>query len=361
MNHKQKLLEIHQKSLTGKLNLTSDLIKDLDFVDSIIESQKALFTILITLAVHKILNPKQDIRNHKKEIKDGFSGRTIDTEHITPTLRELGYISMAESGWLTRSFEQPHPFDKNFPGKIKKGKKEFLSIVDMIQNNPSCSEDIIKSIFRSLNRVKEKPNNTFSLKNAEKLSNKIILNALENLLSKNFKSSMGSKLPVLMVYSCLKVMLDETLKYKGCELKELGSHLSSDLRSGASGDIEIFKNDNLFESYEIKLDVEISLNVINRVKDKIYKHNPRKYLILSSKIKESDKSKIDSTIDAIKIEHGCEIIILSPIDYIESCLIHMNFINKFILLFNKLVLNDKELKLEHKKAWQEIYNKFNKI
>ena len=89
MNHKQKLLEIHQKSLTGKLNLTSDLIKDLDFVDSIIESQKALFTILITLAVHKILNPKQDIRNHKKEIKDGFSGRTIDTEHITPTLREL--------------------------------------------------------------------------------------------------------------------------------------------------------------------------------------------------------------------------------------------------------------------------------
>ena len=126
-------------------------------------------------------------------------------------------------------------------------------------------------------------------------------------------------------------------------------------------DIEIFKNDNLFESYEIKLDVEISLNVINRVKDKIYKHNPRKYLILSSKIKESDKSKIDSTIDAIKIEHGCEIILLSPIDYIESCLIHMNFINKFILLFNNLVLNDKELKLEHKKAWQEIYNNFNKI
>ena len=27
--------------------------------------------------------------------------------------------SMAESAWLTRSLEQPHPLDKNFPGKIK--------------------------------------------------------------------------------------------------------------------------------------------------------------------------------------------------------------------------------------------------
>lgn len=269
---------------------------------------------------------------------------------------------MAESGWLTRSFEQPHPFDKNFPGKIKKGKKEFLSIVDVIQKKPSYSVDIIKSIFRSLNKVKKKSLIKLSpLNNAEKLSNKIILSALKNLLSTNFKSSMGSKLPVLMVYSCLKVMLDETLKYRECELKELGSHLSSDLRSGASGDIEVFKNSNLLESFEIKLDVEISSHVINRVKNKIYKHNPRKYFILSSKIKRSDKLKIDSKIDTIKTEHGCEIVILNPLNYVESCLIHMIDLNKFILLFNNSVLNDKELKLEHKKAWQEIYDNFNKI
>lgn len=56
----------------------------------------------VTLIVYKILHPQQDIRNHQTQIKGGFSGRTIDTKYITPTLKELNLPSMAESGWLTR-------------------------------------------------------------------------------------------------------------------------------------------------------------------------------------------------------------------------------------------------------------------
>jgi DNA (cytosine-5)-methyltransferase 1 len=56
-------------------------------------------------------SPKQDIRRHMRQIPNGFSGRTIDTKYITPTLSELGYLfNDGESGWLTRSIRTTPPF-----------------------------------------------------------------------------------------------------------------------------------------------------------------------------------------------------------------------------------------------------------
>ena len=43
-------------------------------------AQKGVYTVLVTLLVHKIFNPDQDIRNHQASM-DGFSGRTIDKNH----------------------------------------------------------------------------------------------------------------------------------------------------------------------------------------------------------------------------------------------------------------------------------------
>lgn len=44
---------------------------------------------------------------------------------------------MKESGWLTKSLEQPHPYNLDFPGKInsKKVKSSFLSLLDSIEKN----------------------------------------------------------------------------------------------------------------------------------------------------------------------------------------------------------------------------------
>ena len=60
-------------------------------------TQKGVWTVLITLLFYKILNPHQDIRCHKVELKNGFSGRTFDTKFVTPTLRKLKLPCMAES------------------------------------------------------------------------------------------------------------------------------------------------------------------------------------------------------------------------------------------------------------------------
>jgi DNA (cytosine-5)-methyltransferase 1 len=80
MNHKDKLLEIYNISY-----LLED-IEDVDkktkqFIKLIgdkINTQKGVFTVLVTLITHKILHPIQDIRKHQTSMNGGFSGRSID-------------------------------------------------------------------------------------------------------------------------------------------------------------------------------------------------------------------------------------------------------------------------------------------
>lgn len=286
----------------------------------------------------------------------GFSGRTIDTKFITPTLRELGYPSMKESGWLTRSIEQPHPFDKNFPGHIKTGKEIFLNLVHFIEQGKN-TEDIVLCILGYLKELKEKNKiELVPLKNPENITIKNITDGLKQLIKKKYRSSGGSKLPVLIIYSILKVFCKEVGRYKNCQLKVLGSHLSPDSRSGSSGDVEIIKHGSLFESYEIKLDVVISNHIINRVKDKIFKHNPKRYFIISSKVDTTDKDKIKENISKVHTEHGCQIFIEDPLKLVERYIRVISEVNDFLNILSDMIINDEELKIEHKEMWKKIYN-----
>lgn len=344
--------------LTDKPNLPSNVEKELLEFKKIIENQKGLFTVLITLGVHKTLFPKQDIRNHQKGMVGGFSGRTIDTKFITPTLRELGYPSMKESGWLTRSIEQPHPFDKNFPGRIKTGKEIFLNLVHFLEEG-RVTEDIVLCILGYLKELKEKNKiELVPLENPEKISIRKVTDGLDELINTKYKSSGGSKLPVLIFYSILDIFCKEIDRYKNCQLNVLGSHLSPDSRSGSSGDIEITKQKILFESYEIKLDVLITNHIINRVKDKIFKHNPKRYFIISSKIDENDKQKIEQNILNVQKEHGCQIFIEDPLNLIKRYIRLITKVDDFINILSDSILTDKELKIEHKQKWKKIYEGF---
>jgi DNA (cytosine-5)-methyltransferase 1 len=114
------------------------------------ESFRAIVTVLVTSLVKKIEDPKQDIRYHKNELKRGYSGRTFDTKFITPFFKKFfPRFAMKESGWLTRSIEQPYPFTLRFPGKIrnKDVKYSFLQILHDIEENKANSEDYLAAVF----------------------------------------------------------------------------------------------------------------------------------------------------------------------------------------------------------------------
>ncbi|MGL4758870.1 MAG: DNA cytosine methyltransferase [Patescibacteria group bacterium] len=362
MNHKEKLLEIYNKSLEVENLKNAIPEKIFTYIQTIAQNcskQKGVYTVLITLLIHKILEPTQDIRYHQSHMPNGFSGRTIDTHYITPTLKELGLPAMAESGWLTRSLEQPYPYTLEYNGKINNisVKEAFLNIIDFVENHRDLTEIITEILIY---QVKE---NTLAnqisidkLVDPEKLNITTVINCLEAHFNHNYKTFGASKLPVIAFYTIYLQLIQEVERYKGCIIKNLGSHTASDRTSKTAGDIEIFdKKKQLIEAIEIKQGKPINLQMVLNAKDKILKHHPRRYYIFSSAdIYKADKIKIQAEIELITRDHGCQVIINGIIPTLKYYLRLITSIEKFVEDYSQLVQGDKELQAIHKIQWNNI-------
>ncbi|MBD2501728.1 DNA cytosine methyltransferase [Anabaena azotica] len=365
MNHREKLLQIYQATSDIEINQIQLPEEYQNYVAEIAQkcfARKAVHTVLITLLVHKILNPSQDIRYHQTDMPGGFSGRSIDTKYITPTLTELGLPAMAESGWLTRSFEQPYPYTLNYNGNItpKSLKTAFLNIVDFVQTHPEKCEDVLKLLIKLITSAKnDNLVEIVKLTNPEKVDIRNVVNALDEHFNYNYKTDGGSKLPVIAFYAIYQILVREISRYNSCTLKTLGSHTASDRTSKTAGDIEIFdKNSHLVEAIEVKHGQEITLQMVYRAKGKIIKHNPGRYYIFASKdIKQSEADKIDDLVKEIATEHGCQVILNGIIPTIKYYLRLIMSITDFIDGYSKLIESDNEIQKVHKEKWNEILSR----
>ncbi len=366
MNYKEKLIElineannqINYKNLLGNNTLDNiNIIAEKCFV------QKGVFTVFVTLSVYKILHAEQDIRNHQSQIPSGFSGRSIDTQYITPTLKEFNLPSMAESGWLTRSLEQPYPYTLDYNGKIsnKTVKRAFLELINDIQVNSIDPKIILVTLFEHVFEIQRKNIVLISpLDNPDNLTISNIIEILEKQFSHHYDSFGGAKLPVLAFYSIYQIMINELYRYRDCELKKLGSHTASDRTSKSSGDIEIYKDGTLFEAIEIKLDKKIDANIIRIAKEKIIKYNPNRYYVLSFVgYNDEELETINDIIDEVKSEHGCQIVINGVIPTLKYYLRLIEDLNLFIINYSKLIQDDVELKATHEQEWNNYMSELN--
>lgn len=276
--------------------------------------------------------------------------------------KELDLPSMSESGWLTRSLEQPYPYSLSYEGKIspKETKSSFLNIVDFIQNNFDKTEDVLKYLLikgiqsREFNQIDIVP-----LKNKEKLTISNVIKILDEHFGEIYHTHNGSKLPVLSFYSIYQVLVKEMGRYNGCRVEELGNHTTCDTTSKTSGDIEIFCGDNLFETLEIKLDKQIDKMILMVCKEKIYKYNPQRYYILSYVGNNPNEiEEINTIIEEVRRDHGCQIIVNGVLYSLQYYLRLLSSIEDFFSLYCHLVSIDKELKPIHKDKLNELIAKY---
>lgn len=361
MSYKQKLIDIYNEAIE-KIDYSkrlSDITqKNIEIMAQNCFAQKGVYTVYVTLSIYKLIHDEQDIRNHQTQISGGFSGRTIDTAYITPTLKKVGLPSMAESGWLTRSLEQPYPYTLDYEGKIsnKDVKKAFLELIDDIQEKNINSRYILVELFKKIIDIQEKNKITInSLANPEMLTISKLMRILDKQFSYKYSSFGGSKLPVLAFFAIYQLLIKELVRYKECELKPLGSHTASDRTSKSAGDIEIFKDSQLFEAIEIKLDKAIDANMIRIVKEKVQKYNPLRYYILSYyELSDEHKIEIDAIIDEVKNLHGCQIVANGLMPTLKYYFRLINNLEEFISIYSELIQNDDELKHIHKEKWNEL-------
>lgn len=347
-------------NLNFNKSISSEIRGYIKQISSECEKKKGVYTVLTTLLYYKYLHPEQDIRLHQTRFANGFSGRSFDTQNITPILKKMNLPAMSESGWLTRSLEQPYPYDLNYNGAIGTLKIPFLKTLDYVQKNPSVAYDLLKEMLSYVCKIAEENKiQIIPLEHPEHLTIDKIIHALEEHFLTPYGTHNGAKLPVLALHSIYSSLINELKRYDNCYLAPLSSLTASDRTNKASGDIEIFRDGKVFESIEIKLDKKINAQIIRVAEDKIYKYNPSRYYILSVLgIEESEKSEIESVVFHVLNSHGCQIIINGLIPTIKYYLRLITNLHKFIKNYSASVQSDLELQKIHKEKWNELIEKY---
>lgn len=361
----------HAKSSTGKKFLVNNLSdKQISYISTLVnnaETQKSVLAVLITSLLKKIENPKQDIRLHREEFKNGYSGRSLDTNVVTPWLKKhFPRFAPKESGWLTRSIEQPRPFTKKFQGKIrnKEVKSAFLSVLDDIEAKKAKAENYLVGLFVLLLDKIGKEVETVESLTEVKYEKGISINLILKMLEEHFSVVRGSRLPVVAIYSIYKILSENVKIYKDKKLRPLKSHTTSDRYMGY-GDIEVYYSDETpFEIVEIKHKISIDLTTINDVFRKIKDTSIKRYFILTTaepNFKGSEKEIFDFLND-IKRKYNIDII---PNGILPSLKYYLRFIPNLVEFVNIYSDNLKrefqqttDIKEFHIKKWDEIIERY---
>ncbi len=362
MTHTDIISKIYDQALSKissndtSVKLASEILEKIENLVDNSEKNKAVITVIITLLSHKIYNPTQDIRYHQSKMENGFSGRTIDKAEITPFLKKVSFPAMAESGWLTRSLEQAHPYTLNYPGAITpaKVKTQFLEIIDCVQEKNVSAEDVLLYFFILL--IKQRDSLNIELAKPHSLSIANIIKVLEKHFTYKYSGSGASRLPTLAIYAAYQCMMSQVTRYRGKVLCPLESHNSADKQSGRIGDVDINnENGSAFEGVEIKHEIQITKQLVADAYEKFKVHNTdRYYLLTTANMDSADWDSIEKEIQRIGQIHGCQVIVNGVYTTLKYYLRLVEDPAEFIDHYVELLKNDDSIKFQHKTVWNDI-------
>lgn len=362
MTHSEVLNGIYEQALekTANNDLSADLPEEIKgYVEDIVsrsEANKGIATVLMTLLTHKVVDPAQDIRNHQAQLPNGFAGRTIDQANITPFMKEKSFPAMAESGWLTRSLEQAHPYDLSYPGKITpvSMKTAFLNLIDRVQCHGVDAEKVLLYYMKLL--IKQRDDLNIELAKPHALSISNIIKILEKHFTYHYSCSGASRLPTLAIYAAYQCMMGQVARYEEKILCPLESHNSADAQSGRIGDIDIDNADGTaFEGVEIKHEIQITKQLVADAYEKFKVYNTdRYYLLTTANMDSADWVAIDGEIKRIAQIHGCQVIVNGVYSSLKYYLRLVKDPAEFIDHYVELLKVDETVKFPHKKAWNDI-------
>ena len=297
--------------------LSDESIQDLRVIADNAETQKAVLGVTLTSLIYKVYEPKQDIRKHQEGMTDGYSGRTFDTKYVTPFLKsKFPHFAMAESAWLTRSLEQPHPYNLDYPGRIRNKtlKAAFLKTLDRVQTDSSLASKMLVVLMGLIFEATAKDDTLFAkIKVAGGITIAKIIDAISQHIRYDYgKGVVGTaRLPVLAIYSVYNLLIPDVKRYSGKILVPLESHTSPDSRSKSFGDIDVNNADNsCFESVEIKHNKPITAAMVGVVYRKIKNTEIDRYYILTTSEPNFDNPEsVMLEIEKYKKVHSCQIIV----------------------------------------------------
>ncbi len=361
-NNPQKVIE----------NIASEHKIDIDVLIENIERNKSLISVIITSLIKKISTPNQDIRLHRTDFENGYSGRTLDTKVTIPFFKtNFSRYANKETGFLTLATREQIKWTKeegnNLKIRNKKLKESFLNILDNVQNGIVSPKIYLEYLLTKLILLTEQETLNFNFANQQtiEINATLNINIILNMLSKHFNQKLGSRLPVIAIYSIYQILVPILKRYENKYLKSLQVHTASDKKG--YGDIEIYtKDEKPFEIIEIKHNIPIDKNLIFDIDKKTQNTNINRYYILTTyanvfNCKETEQ-EIQNIVLEINKQRSLDIIVNGILSTLKYYLRFIDNYQEFINIYTRTLIQDAqnsaEITLAHIESWKKVLEKY---
>lgn len=368
--------EILEKAFQDAVNLIeSDRIKNVspeiqtnvDYLIEKIDSNKSIVSATVTSLVKKILEPAQDVRLHRTDFQGGYSARSLDTAITTLFFKNhFPKYANKESSFLTLATRERIKWTKdegqNLKIRDKKLRESFPNIFEQIEEKKQSPNDYLEYLFAKLIKLSESEANLFELAKSQSLKiTALNIHLVLEMLKKHFAVRLGSRLPVIAIYSIYEILLPKFERFKDKRLLPLQSHTSSDKHG--FGDIEIYdRENNPFEIIEIKHNIPIDKYLIFDVVKKTQNVKINRYYILTTFqngfADEETEKAVTEYILQIKRQTNLDIIANGIITTLKYYLRFIDDYGEFVKIYTKNLIEDAknstEVKSFHLEKWNEI-------
>ena len=372
MNPTETLEDCYAKALEVAADdsanqISAEIKLSVDVFVAKIDTDKSLIQVIVTSLLKKIITPEQDIRRHMAKFENGYSARVLDTKVTSPFFKKyFSTYANKETAFLTKATRAEIVWDftegVKLPFRSTKLIEPFLSLMDKIQNQSFDLKDCLTYILFRLYSLSRLHQTVFdeTLMIAD-FSDVLNINSVIEMLTKHFGSRLGSRLPVIAIYSAYIELFKTIKRYENKVLRPLNVHTSADKHG--YGDIEIWDDDKTpFEMVEVKHNIPIDHNLILDVAKKTENTAVKRYYVLTTDkngfVSKSEEEYINKLILKIKKERDLEII---PNGIIHSLKYYLRFVEdyrEFIKTYTQELIRDAknstEVKNFHIEIWQAI-------
>lgn len=248
-------------------------------IDSITsEVGRALVVLTVNQLTIKAIAPEQSIRLHKGNKNagsfswsEGISMRSIDSKFVTPFLRKNGLLNMNKDGsFMTRSLAENYPYTQLYKANLKADKEDWLTTVDAIEDN---NIDAVSALKYVLSLLKNHSMQFVELADkahlaANQFANKHDFKDIKNIITSFIvNSSYKARIFEVAMHSLFQAFQD--LHLLEGSLSPMTQMRSANKKHSNVGDIEVYDNNALIESWDAKFGKEYLRDELEELDDKI--------------------------------------------------------------------------------------------
>jgi hypothetical protein len=271
--------------------ISADQRKAIQEIVSSITAQtgRALVDIFVLQLTVKTICPEQDIRLHKGSSnrgtfswREGISMRSIDAEHIIPTLRKYELLRINQyGGYMTRTFAENYPYTKFYKAEIRakqQARQRWLQVIDDLEKGGIDADAALLYVLQLLWQFSEAFSNLVQK----------TLNSLGTWIDKNEPLSISSTVMLIKEHieesearaRLLEVAMHALLQTLGELGVDLGGKLkplmpmrTANKKHGNIGDVEVLSGNLLIEAWDAKYEQPYLSDALDELVEKIHEHN----------------------------------------------------------------------------------------